>query len=423
MSKLPEYLRRPAVRFKRRLDRLTAERPPAQVFELPSEEALGLGDDVAGYLRTRRSPRLPIEPREIRRALGLIERERPAWRHAAMAEAAALAEHRIAVYGREARLGSPESWLKLPLGPGADLLYRQRPHRFAFAPRLALAALYGAPARATLKQLIESWVQVTYGPANPLGYGSAHVAVHRALALIWTLCFLTADEGPDDGLVPLILRILLSDLRFIASRQPTATPNNHLMAESFALWLFATLFPEAGEARQWRMTGQEAFLTQLARQVYEDGTSFEHSLHYHEHACEVVATYLAVCRRNALPVADWILARARAMAAFQSTMTGPEGAPLALGGAIEDPLLPLDGGGGWAPGAWRLLAHALFDRTIAPPAESDTDLGARILAARRPGRGAAADGSDAAAAGLSGLSRGRLLLLCRESGRKPADLP
>ncbi|MEM7226394.1 MAG: alginate lyase family protein [Pseudomonadota bacterium] len=361
------------------MDALIAKPPPAQIHELPSDQALldaitpafGSPEDVAAHLRGRRAPRFFAGPEEIRRAVETIARDRPAWRQAAVDQAAELAQFRVSLYGREARLASAADWRALPLGPGADRLYSQRPHRFAFAPRLALAALHGAPARATLKALIESWCQATYDQPNPLGYASAHVAVHRMLALIWGLAFLGAGPESDDGLEPLILKILLCDIRLIAARQPSATPNNHLMAESFALWLFGTLYPEFRESRDWRLNGQADFLAAVARQVYPDGTSFEHSVHYHEHACELVFSYLLLCRRNGLPVADWLLGRARGMVAFQSCLSGPEGRPLALGGAIEDPILPLDAGGGWAQGAWRLLGRALFDRQTAPPREDD----------------------------------------------------
>jgi hypothetical protein len=43
-------------------------------------------------------------------------------------------------------------------------------------------------------------------------------------------------------------------------------------------------------------------LTELGRQIYLDGTSFEHSVHYHELACEMALSYLLLSRRNGLSV-------------------------------------------------------------------------------------------------------------------------
>ena len=403
MPNLPETLSRPAIRLKRRLDRLMTKSPVPRVFELPNDEEL-LGSltpgfrsiaDVMTYLCMRRTPRFFIQANEIQRALAVIERDHPAWRRTNLRQAAEMADLHLPIFGRDVGLSSSRDWQALPLGPGADVLYVQQLHRFAFAPRLALAALYGAPSRATLRSLMTGWVAATYGRPNPIAYGSAHLTTHRMLALCWTLAFLQAGQASDDGLEALIFKVLLCDLNFIAECQPSATPNNHSLAESFALWFYGTLFPEFADSLNWRLRGQQDFLAQLERQIYPDGTSFEHSIHYQEQACELVLSYVLLSRRNGLPVASWVIDRARAMLNLQIQINGPEGRTLALGSMIEVPLFPLDAGFGDAPGAWRILARALFDRHVAPPWDDDASVekGFWLLGGQMPSLHASKEGS------------------------------
>lgn len=271
----------------------------------------------------------------------------------------------VNIYSRQCNVGSAERWIALENGPGNDILYPERPHRFDFAPNLALARLAGVESTAALEKILLAWCEASYDRPNTVAYLSSHLCVYRIIALAWCHAFLIAKPPTDPGLEVLLLKILLADLRHVTERIPSTTANNHLLADGFALWFGGTLYPEFGEANSWRETGQSVLLHELERQVYPDGCNFEHSSHYQEHALELVAAYVILSRLNNDDPPPWVVQRLERMLAFQCRLGGPEAVALALGDSTEDPLFPLDSELTWGTGAWRELHASLFSEYTA----------------------------------------------------------
>ena len=194
--------------------------------------------------------------------------------------------------------------------------------------------------------------------------------MHRTVALTWTLAFLAGCERRDLDLEFTILRILLADARFVHTRLGTSAPNNHLLADGFLMFYVGLLYPEFREAEQWRRDGEALFLPELKRQVYEDGTSFEHSVHYHEMACEMVTAWVLLARRNGIAVEPWVELRHRRMLEFQAALGGPEARSFDIGDTVEGHLFPLDGFDGVGAAGHREVLRALYDPAF-PPSHSD----------------------------------------------------
>ncbi|ADE16278.1 conserved hypothetical protein [Nitrosococcus halophilus Nc 4] len=281
----------------------------------------------------------------------------------------------LVTYGRrEECLGESFPWDSLAQGPGEDVLYAVRPHRFAFAPRLALAILYGAPLEHTLVATLEGWMQVASAGDSKLPYLSNLVVIQRFIALSWAWAFLTAkrgDEAHGSAAEHTMLRILEADARFLATRLGKSYPNNHLLLDAFAGWYIGLLFPEFVQEAGWLERYEALWLCELARQTYEDGTGFEHSTHYQEYACEMTAAYVILSRRNGRPVPGWVVNRLERMLAFQIDLSESKAVPLAIGNGTEDPLFPLDIGEGWGCAALRELYRALFDPSLSPSPQED----------------------------------------------------
>ncbi|ADJ28630.1 heparinase II/III family protein [Nitrosococcus watsonii] len=315
----------------------------------------------------------------LRAAAEQVAAERPQWRARLLERAYSDCRTGLITYGRRGdRLGKAFPWNSLTNGPGEDALYAARPHRFAFAPRLALAILYGAPLEHILAATLEGWMQVASAGCSKLPYLSNFVVIQRFIALSWALAFLIAKRG-DAGysgrcsaVEHAVLKILHADVRFLAPRLGESYPNNHLLLDNFAGWYIGLLFPEFIEERGWLERYESLWLRELARQTYEDGTGFEHSIHYQEYACEMTAAYVILSRRNDRSVPDWTLDRLKRMLAFQIDLSGPETTPLAIGNGTEDPLFPLDIGEGWGCGAIRELYRALFDSSHSPSPYEDS---------------------------------------------------
>jgi hypothetical protein len=253
-------------------------------------------------------------------------------------------------------------------------LYAVRPHRFAFAPRWALAVVYGAPVAKEFGDILEGWRKFAASGHHNLAYLSTLVVIQRVLALssAWALLAARAPESKDDASVLefRILQILEADLRFLTPRLGSGYPNNHLLLDRFAKWFCAAVWPELMPTPSLKHD-EGLWLAELQRQTFEDGSGFEHSLHYHEYACEMAVLYQRLCQVNGWEAPQHAVARLGAMLRFQADLGGPESTPVAIGNATEDPLLPLDSTEGWGTAALREIYRAWYDPGTAPARAGD----------------------------------------------------
>jgi hypothetical protein len=320
------------------------------------------------HFQNRASPRFFVSVREIKLLREYVSEEDPEFRAAILNHAREEARERYKVYAhRYSGLASGFRFDGVALGNGGDDLYIERPQRFAFAASLGLASLWDRSAVHILSRTIEEWMDYSQSERS-LAYASNLVVLYRILALHWTFFFVSAstelerDRAEEEVLLYNILKIIHADARFFAERAGGSVANNHLLADGFGLWYLGQQFPEFRDARQWEEDGETLWLGELDRQIYADGASFEHSVHYHELACEMALTYLILSHRNARSVPEWALLRIREMCAFQASCSGPYDAPHYLGDTVEDPLIPLDLPG--TPGASTL--RRIHDRLYPP---------------------------------------------------------
>src|SRR3546814_7568879 len=85
----------------------------------------------------------------------------------------------------------PRSTRTDPLFPYTTLfrsLYRLRPHRFGFLPRLAMASCLGAECLPALQRALARWIRrvETAGLAED-AYFSNLVMIHRQVAIAWAM--------------------------------------------------------------------------------------------------------------------------------------------------------------------------------------------------------------------------------------------
>jgi len=316
---------------------------------------------LVGHLRDRASPRFFVDLAEVGALAQRFAREHSDWRDHALGVADRWSRYIYSdAQGAQADTGLPD-WNRLPLGPGSDTVQVHRPHHFAFAVQLARAMAYGAPAGATLEALVRSWLAATAGNVESPAYWSPLMAVHRACAITWTLAFLGAAEARDVDLEFDLLRILLADARFVHARLGTSVANNHLLGDAFLMVYLGMLYPEFDAAAAWRRDGEPLFFRELERQVYDDGTSFEHSVHYHEFVCEMLTGIVLLARRNGVTLPPWVLERHRRMLEFQATLGGPEARAEPIGDAVEHHLFPLDAFDGIGAASHREILRALYE--------------------------------------------------------------
>jgi hypothetical protein len=358
-------------------------------------------EDVATYFRRRSHSAFFADADTLGRLARRITSAHPGWRKRLLAVAAADRTDGLKIYsmtGPALRPGFP--WGGLQAEPNNDDLYSIRPHRFGFASRHALAVLYGAESAEVLAEVLEDWMAFAQRGTSELPYCSALVVIQRLLSLSWARAFIMAvPAGGDSAAARLhgdILRILHADICFLMPRLGKSAPNNHLLADRFASWYIRLLYPEFVRGPVDLDAHETLWLAELDRQIYPDGTSFEHSLHYHEFACEMAAAYVLLCRRNSRPIPWSSLQRIERMFEFQTEMAGPASVTVPFGDAVEDPFFNLDVGEGWATAALRELCRALFRPELAPasPNTSSVERAFWLLGgdlAPRPGSPATAE--------------------------------
>ncbi len=346
----------------------------ARLAERSCGQSVGGLQQLRKHIRDGGRPRFFSDLPALAAAARSLARTRPQWRDRTLDRVLLDRQEGLLIYeNRGPVLDAAFPWGSVPPGPGSDILQSVRPHRFAFAPRWALAILYGAPLAGELLRIVESWMQYAASESNKLAYLSNLVVIQRVLAMSWAWAFVAACECDDDEHQQLelrILQILSADLAFLQPRLGDSYPNNHLLVDRFARWFASAVWPEFVPDAKLRVEHEKAWLAEWARQTLPDGAGFEHAQHYHEFACEMAIAYVALSRRNRWPVDDRDLDRLHAMLRFEVDVNGGCAVPLAFGNATEDPLFPLDSGEGWGSAAWADVLRAWFEPDCRAPNDS-----------------------------------------------------
>lgn len=333
-------------------------------------------DDVVEYFRKRERPAFFVDGPTLRRLADDISAQRPEWRERLLALVRADATEALPLYaidGPPLRPGFP--WCTLHEGSNGDDLFTSRAHRFPFAPRHGLAILYGEASPAALADILEDWMQAVATKGCLYAYESLSIVLERVVALGWAHAF--AAAAPDAAtaesirLQSDILMILHADLQFMAPRLGSSYPNGHLLGDVFAGWYLALLLPELMPESTDLDVKESTWLAELDRQIYPDGTGFEHAVKYHQGICQMAAAYIILSRRNARPIPMVTWRRIERMLAFQVGLAGPHCHKLFIGDGIDTSLFTLDTGTGWPTAALRELYRALFRPELDPAPPSD----------------------------------------------------
>lgn len=288
------------------------------------------------------------------------ERRLPAWLNSVDREMLqATREGLVSPGGMSAPLRAGFPWSGDPAAERSELLFTIHAHRFAFAPRLALAVTRNAVSERHLLDLLDDWMR--YAAANPrLPFFSNLVAIQRLIASTWAFLFLGARRDGVDECRLALLKIIAQDIVFLVPRLGDSFPNNHLLLDRFTQWLIAVVFPEFLRELPDVAVTESRWLAELRSQTYADGGSVEHAVHYHGLACEMASAYVLLSRVQGRPVASAALEHCSKLLALQSALAGSDGLAPNIGDSSDDPLFPLDGGAASNPAAIRELHRALF---------------------------------------------------------------
>lgn len=169
-------------------------------------------------------------------------------------------------------------------GPKREKLWRYNQHYFD-----DLNAADSCSRRAWHTSLILDWVV-----SNPPGEGNGWEPYPTSLRIVnWVKWVLAGNDLSSECLHSLAVQV-----RFLRQRLEVHLLGNHLFANAKAL-IYAGLFFDGPEAKQWLDTGLCIVARELSEQVLPDGGHFERSTMYHALAledvldlCNVHACYL-----------------------------------------------------------------------------------------------------------------------------------
>lgn len=323
-----------------------------------------LGDDPAGVLAVALERRFFFPPG---RRAELAAAARPLG-DAIMAEAGRLLAGEVMLFERPLALDPAAiDWQADPLGAGrcwpagwlseataigerrADVKFVWELNRQQYLPLLGRAYWLSDDERyaARAAQLLASWLEQN-PPAAGVNWCSHLEVGMRAISWLWTLPLLLAWPGLEQPLLRRWLVSLAAHYRHLVDNLSIYTdPTNHLIGETTALWLLATVLPGLPDATEQRRRCRALLLAELERQVLPDGVNVEQASSYHRFVLDFYLQFLQLSRMLDEPLPDSAERRIERMVEFCAALAGPAGRAPMTGDSDHARALPFSELVGW----------------------------------------------------------------------------
>jgi hypothetical protein len=258
----------------------------------------------------------------------------------ALSQAIYLAEdilrHRFNVFGIEKDFGNPINWhldpktdKSWPLDFWGDIDYRDGEttggikfawelNRLHHLPRLALADLLTGDSRYRdeIFSQIDSWLKGNPYPKGINWIMSVESGI-RIINIIYTLKLFTDHPPLTQSQSKLIGDfVLLHGKHLYRYRSRYTSGANHAIAEALGLFAAGLCFPGIGFSAQWKRVGKQVIEKEIIRQIYPDGSSFEHSIPYLQFVVDHVLIYYLLCQEYREPCNPIVVGRLRSSLKF-----------------------------------------------------------------------------------------------------------
>jgi hypothetical protein len=243
--------------------------------------------------------------------------------------------HNFNIFGIECNFGSqidfhldPKTARSWPLKFWGDIDYRDGQtiggikfawelNRLHHMPKLAIAYhLTGDEKYSTeIFDELEHWIE-----SNPYPFGinwiSGLEAGIRIVNLFYTLRLLGTDGVAADK-IKLLMNFIAAHGRHLY-RYPSQYSScaNHAIGEALGLFIAGLAMPMLKDSHKWKHRGKQVLEKEVTRQIYSDGSSFEHSVPYLQFVADHFLVYLLTAKEFGLSVADEIASRLRAICNF-----------------------------------------------------------------------------------------------------------
>ncbi|MHA1758050.1 MAG: heparinase II/III family protein, partial [Promethearchaeota archaeon] len=223
--------------------------------------------------------------------------------------------HKFNIFGIEKYFGNQINWHldpktnnSWPLKFWGDINYRDGKtiggikfawelNRLQHFPKLAIAySLTGSKRyKDEIFRQLESWIESNPYPKGINWIMGIELGI-RVVNIIYTLKFLGVDQLTSEE------QKLVNYFMFIHGRHLYRYPSkysscaNHAIAEALGLFLIGLCFPGIKNAHKWKKFGKKVLEREITRQIYPDGSSFEHSIHYLQFVVDHFLIYYLFCK-------------------------------------------------------------------------------------------------------------------------------
>jgi hypothetical protein len=223
-------------------------------------------------------------------------------------------QHQFSIFGIETYFGDPINWhldprtnKTWPLKYWGDIDYRDGEtigsikfawelNRLHHLPQLALtySITKDQGIRDEIFVQLESWLT-----ANPYPYGINWISGIelgiRIVNMLYTLRYL--GEEPKSELEQCLILKFVSIHASHLYRYPSKYSScaNHAIAEALGLFIAGSSFPAIKNSSKWRRFGKRVLEREVSRQIYPDGSSFEHSIPYLQFVLDHYLIYILIC--------------------------------------------------------------------------------------------------------------------------------
>lgn len=262
-----------------------------------------------------RSMQAPARHESVPLHLGTRIPKHPLARARCLADAAAVANEGVRVFGRRAPTGVTESWFTDPLTSErwpsgtawwridirserrlSDVKFVWEAARHRDLVVLARAAVLDGdgPWQGLLESMLRRWCAECPPESGVNWYSSLELAL-RAIA--WSqVMSLVGPRLPHDLRRDLDAQLLASARHIILELPYTLSSmkNNHMLGDGLGLIVLSRMFPSHPRSVLWERVGNRLFNTQLARHMRVDGSMIEDSLSYHRFVLEMLIVRVLV---------------------------------------------------------------------------------------------------------------------------------
>jgi len=118
--------------------------------------------------------------------------------------------------------------------------------------------------------------------------------------------------------------------------------NNHAIAEALGAFMAGLCFPDLPGARKWKRFGKSVLEREVTRQIYPDGSSFEHTTLYLQFVLDHFLIYFLLCREHGELCGSQIKERIIDALEFIDAIIDDNGNMPAVGDEDDGYLLKLD---------------------------------------------------------------------------------